>query len=94
MSKALLWIGIVLGAVYIMKTQFLNSKTYDPFKQGCIAGGYSEAQCGCLADYVHERLSDQEVQGIMDNRVSDPGFAARVNSIRVAGNLACNIGQP
>ena len=94
MSKVLLWMSAVLFAIYIVKTQYLNSKTWEPFKDGCVAGGYTEEQCSCLSDYVHERLSDNEVQSIMDGRIDNTEFANRVNGIRVAGNLACKIGEP
>ena len=85
--------GVVLFGIYLVKTQYLNSKTWEPFKNGCIAGGYTEQQCGCLADYVHERLSDNEVKLILENQVTEPGFAEKVNGIRIAGNLACKIGS-
>ncbi len=93
MSKVLLWMGGVLFAIYIVKTEFLNSKTWEPFKNGCVAGGYSEQQCSCLSDYVHERLSDNEVEAILNQQIRDEGLAAKINTIRIAGNLACNIGE-
>lgn len=90
MSKALLWMAAVMFAIYLVKTQYLNSTTWEPFRDGCLAGGSaSEAQCNCLADYVHERFSDEEVQRIMNNQVSDPLFSERVNRTVMAGTLAC-----
>lgn len=46
-----------------------------------------------MADYVHERLSDNEVKIVLENQVTEPGFAEKVNGIRIAGNLACKIGS-
>ncbi|MBV1787869.1 hypothetical protein KQ940_07345 [Marinobacterium sp. D7] len=90
MGKVFLWMGVVLLAIYLVKSQFLSSKTWTPFRDGCVASGNaSEAQCDCLSDYVHERFSDQEVQRIMDTRITDPVFADKVNRTVVAGTLAC-----
>ncbi len=90
MGKVFLWMAVVLFGIYLVKTQYLGSKTWEPFRDGCLAaGGASEAQCSCLADYIHERFSDQEVQRIMNNQVTDPVFTQRVNTAVQAGTLAC-----
>ncbi|SEG78125.1 hypothetical protein [Marinobacterium lutimaris] len=90
MGKVFLWMGVVLFAIYLVKSQFLNSKTWTPFRDGCLVSeNATEAQCNCLADYVHERFSDQDVQRMMDNQITDPVFAQKVNSTVVAGTLAC-----
>ncbi|GGC09489.1 hypothetical protein GCM10011352_39860 [Marinobacterium zhoushanense] len=90
MGKVFLWMGAVLLAIYLVKSQFLTSKTWTPFRDGCVASGNaSEAQCSCLSDYVHERFSDQEVQRIMDTQITDPVFADKVNRTVMAGTLAC-----
>lgn len=90
MGKTLLWIAAVMFAIYLVKTQYLNSSTWTPFRDGCLASGTaSEAQCNCLADYVHERFSDEEVQRIMDQQITDPVFADRVQRTVLAGTLAC-----
>ncbi|KEA63489.1 hypothetical protein ADIMK_2268 [Marinobacterium lacunae] len=90
MGKVFLWMGVVLLAIYLVKSQYLSSKTWGPFRDGCLAsGGATEEQCSCLSDYVHERFSDQEVQRIMDTRITDPVFAEKVNKTVVAGTLAC-----
>jgi len=90
MGKTLLWIGAVMFAIYLVKTQYLNSSTWIPFRDGCLAAGSAtEAQCNCLTDYVHERFSDKEVQQIMDQRIDDPVFAEKVKQTVMAGTLAC-----
>lgn len=90
MSKILLWIGVVALAVFVMKAQFLNSKTWQPFKDGCMAGGTAtEAQCGCLADYVHKHFSDNEVKMIMRQQMGDSVFAAKVEDVVRRGSQSC-----
>lgn len=90
MGKVFLWMAAVLLAIYLVKSQFLTSKTWTPFRDGCLASGNaSEEQCNCLSDYVHERFSDQEVQRIMNNQMTDPVFSEKVNKTVVAGTLAC-----
>jgi hypothetical protein len=90
MGKVLLWIAAVMFAIYLVKTQYLSSSTWTPFRDGCLAGGSAtQAQCDCLADYVHERFTDEEVQRIMDNQVTDPVFAEKVNQTVIAGTLSC-----
>ena len=54
MGKVFLWIAAVLLVVFTVKTQYLTSKTWEPFKQGCMAGGTAtEEQCSCLSSYGH-----------------------------------------
>jgi len=90
MSKVFLWIGVVALAVFVMKSQFLNSKTWEPFKQGCMAGGTAtEAQCGCLSDYVHKHFTDNEVKMIMREQLGDSVFAAKVDEVVRNGSQAC-----
>ncbi|MCV6590860.1 MAG: hypothetical protein OIF57_17850 [Marinobacterium sp.] len=90
MSKIFLWIGVVALAVFVMKTQFLNSKTWQPFKEGCMAGGTAtEAQCSCLSDYVHKHFSDNEVGMIMRQQLGDSVFVAKVEDVVRRGSQAC-----
>ena len=35
------------------------------------SGNATEAQCECLSDYIHQRYSDREVEGIMGSRIGD-----------------------
>jgi hypothetical protein len=92
MSKVLVWISIVMLAVYVVKTQYLTSKTWEPFRDGCIAGGGTEAQCNCLSDYLHERFSDLEVERIMKLEKGDSAFETKVEQTVMAGTLACKAG--
>lgn len=90
MSKVFLWIGIVALSVFILKSQFLNSKTWEPFKQGCMAGGTAtEEQCSCLTDYVHKHFSDNEVGMIMREQLGDSVFASKVKEVVRAGSESC-----
>lgn len=90
MGKVFLWISAVLLLVFTMKTQYLTSKTWEPFKQGCMAGGgATEEQCGCLSDYVHKHFSDREVEQIMTGTMTDPAMQQKVESIVRVGSREC-----
>ena len=89
MSKVLLWVAVVFGAIYLVRVNYFGSKTYEPFLQGCVASGATEARCRCLTDYVHERFDDLEVRKIMTHNMSDEAFAAKVERTIAAGTLAC-----
>ncbi len=89
MGKIFLWIGFVALVVYLMKSQFLTSKTYEPFIQGCMTGSNAtEERCECLSRYVHKHFSDLEVQAIMDQRL-EGAFAQKVEEVIRAGSQAC-----
>ena len=92
MSKVMVWISIVMLAIYVVKTQYLASKTWEPFRDGCIAGGGTEMQCNCLSDYVHERFSDNEVTSIMRMEKGDSAFETKVEQTIMAGTLARQTG--
>jgi len=89
MSKVLVWISIVMLSVYIVKTQYLTSKTWEPFRDGCVKSGGTESQCNCFADYIHKRFSDLEVEKIMRTELNDTSFNQRVEQAVAAGTLAC-----
>lgn len=89
MSKVLLWIAVVMGAIYIVRVNYFGSKTYEPFMNGCLVSGASEARCSCLTDYVHERFDDLEVGRILRSDRSDAAFSERVDRVIAAGTLAC-----
>ena len=93
MSKVLLWVAVVFGAIYLVRVNYFGSKTYEPFLQGCIASGATEARCACLTDYVHERFDDLEVRKIMTHNMSDEAFAAQVERTIAAGTLACKAAE-
>lgn len=89
MSKVLLWIAVVMGAIYIVRVNYWGSKTYEPFVNGCLASGASPLRCECLADYVHERFDDLEVARILKNDKTDSSFSDRVDRTIAAGTLSC-----
>ncbi len=77
-------------AVFVIKTQYLTSKTYEPFVAGCVASGNaSQEQCECLSDYVHKRYSDLEVRAIMDNRLGDELSQTKVEQDIRQGSKVC-----
>ncbi|EAR61148.1 hypothetical protein [Neptuniibacter caesariensis] len=91
MYKVLLWISFVAIAILAVKTQFLTSSTFGPFKEGCMQGeGATEERCDCLAKYVHKHFSDNEVKLIMANQVNDPDFKYKVEEVVRAGSLSCS----
>lgn len=90
MGKVFLWISAVLLLVFTMKTQYLTSKTWEPFKQGCMAGGSAtEEQCSCLSDYVHKHFSDREVEQIMAGTLQSEAMQKKVESIVRVGSREC-----
>jgi hypothetical protein len=90
MAKVLLWISAVMLAVYVVKTQYLTSKTYEPFIAGCVASGNAtKEQCECLSAYVHKRYSDLEVRAIMDNRLGDELSQTKVEQDIRHGSKIC-----
>ena len=90
MGKVFLWISAVLLLVFTIKTQYLTSTTWEPFKQGCMAGGSAtEQQCSCLSDYVHQHFSDREVEQIMAGTLASPAMQQKVESIIRVGSREC-----
>ncbi|MBR9865986.1 MAG: hypothetical protein GYB20_02690 [Oceanospirillales bacterium] len=90
MGKVFLWIAAVLLVVFTVKTQYLTSKTWEPFKQGCMAGGTAtEEQCSCLSSYVHKHFSDNEVKLIMQGNIADPAMRQKVEGIVRVGSREC-----
>lgn len=89
MSKVLLWVAVVMGAIYLVRVNYWGSKTYEPFVNGCVLSGASEVRCNCLADYVHERFDDLEVARILRNDRSEVAFSDRVDRTIAAGTLSC-----
>jgi hypothetical protein len=92
MYKVLIWISFVALSILVVKTQFLTSSTFGPFKEGCMRGeGATEERCDCLAKYVHKHFSDNEVKLIMSNEVSDPDFKFKVEEVVRAGSKSCAV---
>lgn len=76
--------------VFVIKTQYLTSKTYEPFIAGCVASGNAtQEQCECLSGYVHKRYSDLEVRAIMDNRLGDELSKTKVEQDIRQGSKVC-----
>lgn len=76
----------------MIKTEYLASKTYEPFVAGCVAAGTAtQAQCECLSDYIHKRYSDLDVQAIMDGRLGGELPRSKVEQdIRQGSQLCAN----
>ena len=90
MGKVFLWIAAVLLVVFFVKTQYLTSTTWEPFKQGCMAGGTAtEEQCSCLSNYVHKHFSDNDVERIMKGTITDPAMNRKVEGIVRVGSRQC-----
>ncbi|MCP4596448.1 hypothetical protein [Neptuniibacter sp.] len=90
MYKVLIWIAVVSLGVLMVKTQFLTSSTFGPFKEDCMQlPGATEARCDCLAKYVHKHFSDNEVKLIRANQVNDPDFKFKVEEVLARGNQSC-----
>ena len=94
MAKVLIWVSVVMFGIYLVKTQFLTSKTYDPFIAGCMtSGSASESQCRCLSGYMHKRYSDREIQAIMDGAVQDRIAREKIAKDVREGSLMCASAQ-
>jgi hypothetical protein len=90
MYKVLIWISFVSIGILAVKTQFLTSSTFGPFKEGCMQGeSATEERCDCLARYVHKHFSDNEVKLIMGGEISDPDFRFKVDEVVRTGSNAC-----
>ena len=90
MYKVLIWISFVAIAILAVKTQFLTSSTFGPFKEGCMQGeSATEERCDCLARYVHKHFGDNEVKLIRSNKVDDPDFKFKVEEVVYAGSKSC-----
>lgn len=90
MYKVLLIIALVSLSVLAIKTQFLTSSTFGPFKEGCMqTEGATEERCDCLSRYVHKHFSDNEVKLIMNNQLNDPAFQSKVSEVVRRGSESC-----
>lgn len=90
MYKVLIWIAVVALGVLAVKTQFLTSSTFVPFKEGCMKGtDATEERCDCLSRYVHKHFSDNEVKLIMSSNIEDSDFKRKVEEVVQAGSQHC-----
>lgn len=91
MSRIFLLLAAIALLGFIVTQNFWSqAKTWEPFYQGCMVGtGASEQRCSCFTDYIHDRLGEDEVGAVMDNRVAGASFQDKVEkAVREAG-LAC-----
>ena len=91
MPKIFLYLAAIALLGFIMTQNFGEpAKTWQPFYQGCMAGGgATDARCRCLTDYVHEQLEENEVSAVMENRVAGATFQAKVEQVVQQGSRSC-----
>lgn len=91
MPKTFLYLAAIALLGFIMLQNFGGpAKSWEPFYQGCMAGGgATDERCRCLTDYVHERLDQSEIEAVMENRVAGATFQDKVERIVQQGSLAC-----
>ncbi|WP_133297493.1 hypothetical protein [Motiliproteus coralliicola] len=83
--------AFALLGFFITRTFNQQPPSWEPFYQACMAGtGSTEQRCSCFADYVHDRLNDDEISAVMENRVAGASFQDRVEKIVQQGSLACH----
>ena len=91
MSKYLLYIAAFALVGFILSTRFSTPATYEPFVQTCLSGGPgTERQCKCLADFVHDRLTPEELRAIMEDRVVGKAFQDKVAEVVRSGADRCH----
>ncbi len=90
MPKLLLYIAALALLAFALSQKFGSPSTIEPFVETCLSGGSgTRKQCRCLAEYVHDRLTADEISAVMDNRVAGQAFQNKVANIVRAGAVAC-----
>lgn len=92
MPKVFLYIAALalLGFIVTQKI-WTPAATWEPFYQGCLAGaGATEQRCRCFTDYMHERLSEEELSAVMENRVAGASFQDKIEQTVRQAALACH----
>lgn len=90
MYKVLIWISFVALAILVVKTQYLASDTFVPFKEDCMKlEGATDDRCDCLSRYVHKHFSDLEVKLIREDKLNDPAFKYKVEEVLRLGSQSC-----
>ncbi len=90
MPKILLYIAAAALVGFILTQRFIEPVTWQPFVDACLSGGTgTRAQCECLANYAHERLTVDEIRAIMENRRVSRAFEEKVANIIRAGANSC-----
>ncbi|MEH6470708.1 MAG: hypothetical protein V7752_05600 [Halopseudomonas sp.] len=92
MPKTFLYLAAIALLGFIVTRNFwAPATTWEPFYQGCMSSaGASEQRCRCFTDYIHDRLSEDEVKAVMENRVAGATFQERVQQTVQQGALACH----
>jgi hypothetical protein len=90
MPRTLLYIAALALLAFVLSQKLTTPKTRGPFVEACMSGGHAtQRQCDCLADYVHDRLEEQEILAIMENRVVGTAFQERVADMIKTGSQQC-----
>ena len=90
MPKILLYIAVAALLAFVLSNTFFSPATHAPFVEACLSGGTgTKRQCNCLADYVHDRLTRDEIRAVMDNRVVGKAFQDKVANVVRNGADAC-----
>ena len=90
MPKIMLYIAALALLGFVLSSQFRSPETREPFIEACLSGGSgTQKQCRCLADYVHERLTQDEIRAVMENRVAGKLFQDKVANVVRSGANAC-----
>ncbi len=91
MPKTFLYLAAIALLGFIVTQNFwASAKTWQPFYQGCIAGaGATEQRCRCLTDFVHDRLGEDEIRAVMENRVVGASFQKKVEQTVQQGAQSC-----
>ncbi len=80
MPRIFLFLAAIALLGFIISQNFgPQAKTWEPFYQGCMAGaGATEQRCRCFTDFIHARLSEEEVRAVIGNRVAGARFQDRI----------------
>ena len=91
MPRIFLFLAAIALLGFIVTQNFgAPAKTWEPFYQGCMAGaGATEQRCRCFTDSIHDRLSDDEVNAVIENRVVGASFQYRVEQAVRQAAQAC-----
>ncbi|MEH6824194.1 MAG: hypothetical protein V7629_09830 [Motiliproteus sp.] len=91
MSRIFLLLAAIALLGFIVSQNFgSQAKTWEPFYQGCmVSTGATEPRCRCFTDYIHDRLGEDEISAVMDNRVAGARFQDKVEQAVRQAAQAC-----
>ena len=90
MPRILLYIAALALLGFVLSNAYQSTATRQPFVEACLSGGSgTKKQCECLSDYVHDRLTGDEISAVMDNRVAGKAFQDKVANTVRNGASAC-----